>query len=48
MALSAIFLLFVDRFKRSVRFCHTEFVKEAISDGSRSENAQNQWRVLIF
>ncbi len=25
--------LFVDRFRRSLRFCHGEFDKEAISDG---------------
>ena len=25
--------LFVDRFGRSLRFCHLEFIKEAISDG---------------
>ena len=30
--------LYVDRFGRSLRFCHQEFVKEAIYDGYWSEN----------
>ncbi len=34
-----IYPLFVDRFGRSLRVCHIEFDKEAISDGCRSENA---------
>ena len=33
LAISAISLLFVDRFGRSLRFCHLEFVKEEIYDG---------------
>ena len=33
LALSAIYLLFVDRFRRSLLFCHLKFNKEAISDG---------------
>ena len=33
LALSIISLLFVDRFGRSVRFCHLEFDKEDIYDG---------------
>ena len=32
--------LFVDRFGRSLRFCHLEFYKEAISDVS--------WHIPVF
>ncbi len=32
-ALSAIYQLFVDRFRRSLRVCHLEFDEEAISNG---------------
>ncbi len=32
--------LFVDRFGLSLRFCHQEFYKEAISDGCRRKNAR--------
>ncbi len=37
LAISDISPLFVDRFGRSLRFCHLEFDKEAIYD-ERSEN----------
>ncbi len=40
LVFSLTFSLFVDRFGRSLRFCHQEFYKEAISDGCRSENAR--------
>ena len=33
-----IFPLFVDRFGRSLRFCHLEFDKEAITDGFKSHS----------
>ena len=33
IALSAISLLLVDRFGRSLRFCHLDFDKDAIYDG---------------
>ncbi len=36
LSVSALPSLFVDRFGRSLRFCHLELDKEAISDGSRS------------
>ena len=38
--------LFVDRFRRSLRFCYLEFNKEAISDGCRSGNARYRWVIL--
>ena len=34
-----IYPLFVERFGRSLQFCHLEFDKKAIYDGSRSEKA---------
>ena len=40
LAVSVLPSLFVDRFGSSLRFCHIEFDKEVISDGSGSENAQ--------
>ena len=39
LALSNISPLFVDRYGRSLRFCHLEFNYEDISDGSRSKSA---------
>ncbi len=33
LAFSIISPLFVERFERSLRFCHLEFDKKAISDG---------------
>ena len=36
--LSSISPLFVDRFGRSLRFCHIEFGKEAIANGGKAEN----------
>ncbi len=36
------YLLFVDRFRRSLLFCHVEFDKEAISDGQRSKHGRYQ------
>ena len=33
LAFSSIYPLFVNRFGRSLRFCHMELDKEAISDG---------------
>ncbi len=40
LALSTISSLFVDRFGRSLRFCHVEIDKEENSDDKRSENGR--------
>ncbi len=45
---SAIFSLFVDRFGRSLRFCHLEFDKEANSNVYKSESARYRWGVSNF
>ena len=42
----AISLLFVNRFGRSLHFCHVEFDKEAISDGCRSKKVRYQFLIL--
>ncbi len=43
LALSIIYPLFVDRFWRSLQFCHLELDKAAISDGYMRENGRYQW-----
>ena len=48
LAITSISPLFVDRFRRSLRFCHIEFEKEAISDRCRIENARYRWGFLNF
>ena len=48
LAFPAKSALFVDRFRRILRFCHPEYDKEAIPDGCRSENARYRWVVLNF
>ncbi len=48
LALSPISPLFVDRFGRSLQFCHLEFDKEAISDVYRSEYVSVDVVILVF
>ena len=40
LAISALSPLFVNRFGRSLRFCHLEFNKKAISDSHMSKNTR--------
>ncbi len=46
LAFLTLFLVFLNRFGRSVRFCNLEIDKEVISDGYRSENAWYRLGVL--
>ncbi len=48
LAFSAISLLFVIRFGRSLRFCHLKFDKEAIYNGCRNKNLGFGGWVLNF
>ncbi len=40
LAISALSPLFVDRFGRSLLFCHQEFDKEVMYEGFKSEKAE--------
>ena len=48
LAFSIMSPLFVDRFGRSLRFCHLKIDTVAISDGCWSKMAMHRWEVLNF
>ena len=48
LAISDISPLFVDRSGRSLRVCHLEYVKEAISECCRSRKTRVRWGVFKF
>ncbi len=48
LAVSTIYPLFGDQFRRSLRFCHLIFDKEVISGGCRSEYVRYRWGFWIL